>query len=491
MRKQSGRSNARISVLILLLSAQATIAQIVSVSHISCTPTTLTSEATTSCTVELTGAAPSGGTEISLSSSNTLLPLPGNSVTVPQGSTFVSFTVKAGTIPSNQTATLTATALNSVLLRWDPSSSPGITGYRVYRGVTNGGPYSVLATLGVVNTYRDYNVRDGETYYYVTTAVSHSGTVSRYSDQAEAAVPAGVPRTATLSLVAPLLSSLTCSPMSLLSLGVTTCTVTLANSAPPDGTKVSIASDSTLLPVPASSVTVAAGSASTTFKAAAGAFGSPDRSVTLTATLGSGTKTATIELLAPALLTSLTCSPASLSSGQVTTCTIKLNNAAPTGTTVALSSNSGLLPVPAASITVPVGSDSTKFAARAGTITSNQTATLKATLNGVSQTTSINLVGAAGVGIASLSCQQRSLESDSITWCTVKLTAYAAAAAGITVTLSSNTSLLSVPPVATIPEGVDIAVFPAISGTVTESQTARITASVNSSSATVSLTLKP
>jgi hypothetical protein len=147
--------------------------------------------------------------------------------------------------------------------------------------------------------------------------------------------------------------------------------------------------------------------------------------------------------------------------------------------------------VPAASVTVPAGSTSTTFTAKAGTITTNQTATLKATLNGVSQTAAINLVAAEGVGITSVSCYQPGLESYSITFCTVRLTAPVATAGGITVTLSTNTSLLWVPPVATIPAGVDIAVFPAFSGAVTQSQTARITASVNSSSANVSLTLTP
>jgi hypothetical protein len=390
----------------------------------------------------------------------------------------------------NQTVTLTATALNSVLLQWNPSSSPGITNYRVYRGPANGGPYSVLATLGLVTAYTDYNVQNGENYYYVTTALNSSGVESGPSDQALAAVPAGVLQTATLSLLAPVLSSLTCSTSSLLSLGVTTCTVTLRSPAPTGGTTVSIASNSILLPVPVSSVTVPVGSSSGTFTATAGEITS-NQTATLTAILNGASQIATLNLVAPAMLKSLTCSPGSLTSGSSTTCIITLSNAAPTATTVALSSNSQLLPVPATSVTVPAGSESAEFTAKAGTITSNQTATLKATLNGVSQTASINLLPAAGVGIASLSCSQPSLESYSLTFCTVKLTAPVNTAGGITVSLSTNTSLLWVPSVATIPEGVDIAVFPVFSGTVTQSQTAKITASANSSSASVSLTLAP
>jgi trimeric autotransporter adhesin len=395
MRRHSAPGNAQISSLILLISAQAAIAQSVSVSQLNCTPSSLTSDSTAACTVTLTGAAPVGGKEVSLSSSNTLLPLPGNSVTVPQGSTYANFAVTARSIPGNQTVTLTATALNSVLLRWGASSSSGITNYRVYRGVTNGGPYSALATVGLVTTYTDYNVQNGDKYYYVTTALSSSGTESAHSDQASAAVPAGVPQTATLSLLAPVLSSLTCDATSLLSLGATTCTVTLRNPAPAGGATVSI------------------------------------------------------------------------------------------------NSNSVLLPVPVSSVTVPAGSSSKTFTAPAGTITSNQTATLKATFNGVSQTASINLLAAARLGIASLSCSPPSLESYSLTFCAVKLTAPVDTAAGITVSLSTNTSLLWVPSVATIPEGVDIAVFPAFVAMVTKGERVTVTASVNSSSASVSLTLTP
>ncbi len=77
-------------------------------SSIACSPTTLTSNSTLTCSVALTVGVPTGETTITLSSNNSLLPVPA-SVTIPAGFTSTSFTTTSGTIPSSQTATLTAT----------------------------------------------------------------------------------------------------------------------------------------------------------------------------------------------------------------------------------------------------------------------------------------------------------------------------------------------------------------------------------------------
>jgi len=72
----------------------------------------------------------------------------------------------------------------------------------------------------------------------------------------------------------------------------------------------------------------------------------------------------------------------------------------------------------------------------------------------------------------------------------VKLSSVAPAG-GITVALAANTKLLWLPGVATVPQGIPIAVFLVWSGEVTQNETVTITASVNSSSATTSLKLTP
>jgi hypothetical protein len=83
----------------------------------------------------------------------------------------------------------TGTVAHSVTLNWTASTSSNITGYKVYRSTTSGGPYSLLSSLGNTTTNTDNSVSSGQTYYYVVTAVNSSNTESPYSNQATAVVP--------------------------------------------------------------------------------------------------------------------------------------------------------------------------------------------------------------------------------------------------------------------------------------------------------------
>jgi hypothetical protein len=79
---------------------------------------------------------------------------------------------------------------HSVDLSWNPSQSPGVVGYNVYRGRTPGGPYSQINSGLDANTnYTDGNVQSGQTYYYVTTAVDDTGQESPHSNEASAVIP--------------------------------------------------------------------------------------------------------------------------------------------------------------------------------------------------------------------------------------------------------------------------------------------------------------
>lgn len=79
----------------------------------------------------------------------------------------------------------------SVSLTWNPTTSPNLTGYNIYRGQVSGGPYTkVNSSLIPSTTYLDTGVQAGLTYYYVSTAVNYTGAESAYSNQATAVVPA-------------------------------------------------------------------------------------------------------------------------------------------------------------------------------------------------------------------------------------------------------------------------------------------------------------
>jgi len=79
---------------------------------------------------------------------------------------------------------------HSVELHWDASAGSGVIGYNVYRATVSGGPYSrINPAVAPSTSYTDNNVTAGQTYYYVTTAVSANGSESGYSNQVQAVIP--------------------------------------------------------------------------------------------------------------------------------------------------------------------------------------------------------------------------------------------------------------------------------------------------------------
>lgn len=77
----------------------------------------------------------------------------------------------------------------SVDLSWNASTS-AVAGYNVYRGTTNGGPYTKInSALITTLSYTDTSVISGNTYYYVSTSVDSAGVESVYSNQAIATIP--------------------------------------------------------------------------------------------------------------------------------------------------------------------------------------------------------------------------------------------------------------------------------------------------------------
>jgi hypothetical protein len=80
--------------------------------------------------------------------------------------------------------------LHSVTLTWTATTSI-VAGYNIYRGTTEGGPYTLILNSALVpaTTFRDTDVVAGHTYYYVVSAVGPGGDESVYSNQASATIP--------------------------------------------------------------------------------------------------------------------------------------------------------------------------------------------------------------------------------------------------------------------------------------------------------------
>jgi hypothetical protein len=118
-----------------------------------------------------------------------------NAVFVPETTGADSGTVSFTSTATNSPTLLSLTGVGasapvySVSLSWDPSTSP-VVGYNVYRGTTSGGPYTKInSSVDASTVYTDNFVQDGQTYYYVTTAVAGDGSESSYSNQSQAVIP--------------------------------------------------------------------------------------------------------------------------------------------------------------------------------------------------------------------------------------------------------------------------------------------------------------
>ena len=327
----------------------------------------------------------------------------------------------------------------------------------------------------------------------ITGTPSASGTFSftvKVTDNASNTATASLSITVAAAPVAASLSNLSCGASSLTSNGSTTCTVTLSAAAS-SAIAVSLSDNSSVLTVPAS-VTVASGATTASFTAAAGTVSSA-ATVTVTASYNGVSKTASIALTVPApvaALSGLSCGASSLASNASTTCTVTLSAAASSAIAVSLSDNSSVLTVPA-SVTVASGATTASFTAAAGTVSSAATVTVTASYNGVSKTASIALTAPAPVAaLSALSCGASSLTSGASTTCTASLTA-AAPTGGATVTVSSNSSMLTVPASVTVAAGATSASFNAAAGTCNSTSAATVTAAAAGVSKTASITVQP
>ena len=285
--------------------------------------------------------------------------------------------------------------------------------------------------------------------------------------------------------VLPAISSLSCNALSIGPAAVSICTVHLSGMAPAGGVAVALSSSVNSLSVPGS-VTVTAGSSTATVIATARAF-TTDQNATVNATLNNTTANASIQLVAPALVSAVQCGEARLTSNAAASCTVTLNKSAPSGgATISLSSDVKGLSVPV-SVSVAANSSTASFPISAATIASTQTATIMASANGSSASATVLLVA---ITVSSVQCDSGPLRANTSANCTV-IIGITAPSGGAVVALSSDTSLVSVPASATVPANSTSVNFPANAGIYTTSGIATISASAGANSVSTTLTLGP
>ncbi|MDQ1410671.1 MAG: hypothetical protein QOJ41_2406 [Acidobacteriaceae bacterium] len=141
----------------------------------------------------LTGAnlSLSGGSAVTLSPSQSI------TLTVQYAPTSAASTAGSLAIVSNATVPPASIPVSgngvtqtqhTVMLSWNASNSA--TGYNVYRSATSGSGYArVNSGLDGALNYSDTSVQNGQTYFYVTTAVDALGQESAYSSEVSALIP--------------------------------------------------------------------------------------------------------------------------------------------------------------------------------------------------------------------------------------------------------------------------------------------------------------
>lgn len=101
----------------------------------------------------------------------------------------LSFVSSAENSPTSEALTGTGT-IPYVTLSWNASTSPGVTGYNIYRKTSPTGSYTKInSSLDPDTSYNDATVVGPAVYFYATTAVSSKGKESGYSNHVKVVVP--------------------------------------------------------------------------------------------------------------------------------------------------------------------------------------------------------------------------------------------------------------------------------------------------------------
>jgi len=197
--------------------------------------------------------------------------------------------VSGDVTPPTAPTALTATgnlATGTIALSWTASTDDvGVTGYRVFRD--NG-----TTPIGTVSgtTFNDTNQLG--THVYAVAAIDAAGNQSPLSNSATATIT--IPEGSTIE-------NLTVSPTTVTAPASSTGTVTLNGAAPAGGVSVALRTSDTEKATVPPSVIVPEGSKSATFviTTRTGRLGGGQNPVTITATLGNSSISATLQILRP------------------------------------------------------------------------------------------------------------------------------------------------------------------------------------------------
>ena len=266
-------------------------------------------------------------------------------------------------------------------------------------------------------------------------------------------------------------------------------TITISGAAPSGGLALSLSSTDPAASVPAS-VTVAEGTTSASFTIATAPVTSAT-SATVTASSGVASVSAAMTINPPPVYpSSLTLSPSSLIGGATATAMVTLSGPAPAGgQVVSVTSSNAAATVPA-SITVPQGAASASFTVTTKSVSTKTACTIAASCNGTTASAVLTVDPPAGAVLYNLDIPS-SIKAGSKVSGKIEITK-PAPPGGVVVSLSSsNVSAVGVPSSVKVASGKTQATFTVTAGKVTKSTTAAVTAKLNGSQMSTTVTVNP
>lgn len=471
------------------------------------TPSTIAGGFSTQGNIFLTGPAPTGGAVVSLSSNNAhfVQVPPSQNVTVQAGYTSAAFPITTSFTSGTVGATINAsynktTYLAAVTVL--PVVASGVTFYPSSVDAGSPAPFTVYlngpapAGTSVSLTSSSPSVLQVSASVPVptgATSVSVTGTTLAVSSQTNVTVTAtynGGTAQGSLTVVPLSLIGFSLNPLEITGGSSVTGTVWLSDVAPSGGVNVSLYSTSNLVQVP-STVNVAAGSSSATFTATTSGVSSVTN-VTVSASYNGVSYNQTVTLVPPLpYLASLSFAPATVDSGSSTVGTITLTSPAPLGGASVSLTSSFYVAIVQPAIAVQSGATTATFTVTTQAIGFISPVTIAATYNGTTLSALVTIVP-PGTPLApsSLTLSPSVVIGGSSSTATVLLTG-PAPAGGAALALSSDNAGVLVPPVITVPAGLNSAIFTATTSSVSDVATATITATYGGLFESSLLTIEP
>ena len=468
-------------------------------------PTSVPGGTTSTGTITLTGPAPAGGADVSLSSGNVGVATVPTTMNIPAGASSGTFTIT--TLPQSYSTSATISAAYHGLSKsaaLTVSMTPGVssisaspsllegggsaTGY-VYLNTTapTGGVVVLLASSsGAATVPASVTVSGGlssATFTVATTSVTAQTVVT-----VSATYPAGLTVNTTLTVLpAPTPLSVTLTPASVVGGTPATATVLLSGPAPAGGADVALASSYVSVATVPATTNIPEGATSGTFTVTTLAQ-TYSTSVSISATYHGLTTSAYLTVTLTAALSSVSVSPSILEGGGSATGYVYLNTAAPSGgAVVLLSSSSGGVNLPA-SITVSAGLTSASFPIATTAVTAPTAVTISGTYPSTTTKTTTLTVAPSPTPL-SVALAPSTVTGGNASTGTVLLSGPAPAGGSVVTLASSLTTSATVPASVTIPAGATSGTFIVTTLAQTATQTATISASLNGLTTSATLTV--